>query len=561
VSSEQIAVKDEKKPSSSAISYLLSPHSFRLLFWGCTLLYVLPVWLARFLPFVDLPQHLAFVNILRNFNNPATDYARTCTLQLFPQHNVLHLFICYPLSFLVGIEGANRLFLTGAIILLPLAVLHLLRTLNARREFVFFSFLFIYNLNLLWGFLSTVLAIPLVLFLLSLELRWLGRNEESGSRKVKRSRIPLASILLLSVLFILIFLGHSLMFLFAAVLYLVVLIAAPGDRKRRLLALIPLALVLAVFVIPWQTQAFGSSEDGLMSMVLGGFELSSLLARPLHFIADSGFRADDVGPFIHKFLLVIAFTMIVIQVVRNRFRSLFRGRLLVPSLLILLSFAGYLFFPDAVSQAWFLNQRFAVFCWLFLIPLAALLAERNPQIAQITQIASGPESTKSAASVRKGILLVSTFILLVDAGNTLYRCIGFDLEAKPLAHLIARLPADRKVIGLPYELRTKPDLTGYEVFMHSGCYYQAFKRGYPGFSFASVRFSPIQYRDPSPFLELGSEWSPWYAIFPEGWQFYDYYLVHGDPRMPTKEDLDRMDFITREDRWSLYQRPDTSASR
>jgi len=529
------------------------------------LLYVLPVWLARFLPFVDLPQHLAFVNILRNFNSPATDYARTCTLQLFPQHNVLHLLICYPLSFLVGIEGANRVFLTGAIVLLPLAMLHLLRTLNVRREFVFFSFLFIYNLDLLWGFLSTALAIPLVLLLLSLELRWLGRNEESKSQKVRKSKGPfdfstfrLLDFLWLSLLFILIFLGHSLMFLFAAVLYIAVLSAAPGNRKRGLLALIPLVPVLVFLVIPWQTQAFGRSENGLLSMVLGGFQLSSLLARPLHFIADSGFRADDVGPFIHKFLLVLAFTLIISHVARNRFGSLIRGRLLVPSLLVMLSFAGYLLFPDAVSQAWFLNQRFAVFCWLFLIPLTALLAERNPRIAQT---ASGPESTRSVAGARKGILLVATFILLVDAGNTLYRCIGFDLETRPLARLVTQLPADRKVIGLPYELRTKPDLTGYEVFMHTGCYYQTFKRGYPGFSFASVRFSPIQYRDPSPFLELGSEWSPWYAIFPEGWQFYDYYLVHGEPRMPTKEDLERMKLIAREGRWSVYQRPDTSPAR
>ena len=67
-----------------------------------------------------------------------------------------------------------------------------------------------------------------------------------------------------------------------------------------------------------------------------------------------------------------------------------------------------------------------------------------------------------------------------------------------MARLISHLPPDRKVIGLPYELRTRHDMTGYDVFIHSGCYYQAFKRGYPGFSFASFRYSPIQYRDSSP---------------------------------------------------------------
>jgi hypothetical protein len=181
-----------------------------------------------------------------------------------------------------------------------------------------------------------------------------------------------------------------------------------------------------------------------------------------------------------------------------------------------------------------------------LIPLAALLT------------AELPGTGKPLARLRSCALVLC---ILLSAGNTLYRFIAFDREARPMARLIGPLPADKKVIGLPYELRTQPDLTGYEVFMHSGCYYQGFKRGYPGFSFASFRFSPIQYRDPSGFIEPGYEWSPWRFIFPEGWQFYDYYLVHGQPRPPTMEMLEKMTLVATEGAWSLYQRSDTTAAR
>ena len=532
-----------------------SDSRFRLLFWSCTLLFLLPVWLARFLPLVDLPQHLAFINILRNFHNPATDYSRTFSLHLFPQHNVLHLFLCYPLSFLFGVEGANRLFLTGYVILLPLAMLHLLNTLNARREFVFFSFLFIYNLNLLWGFMSTALAIPLVLLLLSFELRWLKQMTNSSSFIVHRSSF-IVHLLLLSILFVLIFLGHSLMFLFAAVLYLAPVIAHfRKSRARSLLALLPLVPVLAIFVIPWQAQVFGAQNDSLLSTVLSGFQLTNLLTRPLDFIASTGFRADELTSFLYKLLLVAAITLITVYAVRNRFKSLFQDRLLIPSLLVLLSFAGYLLFPGAVTQAWFLNQRFAVFGWLFLIPLVALIAGENPQIAQITQMESGTDapSPRLFPWFTTSLMLV----LLFSAGNTVYRFIAFDWEARPLARLVSQLPPDRRVIGLPYELRTKHDLTGYDVFIHSGCYYQAFQRGYPGFSFASFRYSPIQYQDTNRFIQPGYEWSPWHFIFPDGWQFYDYFLVHGRPHPPTSENLQQMKLVATEGAWSVYQRPES----
>ena len=342
-----------KSPSSSPALRPPTPDPFPLFFWSCTLLFLLPVWLARFLPLVDLPQHLALVNVLRNYANPSLDYARTYTLHLFPQHNVLHLFTSYALSFLFGIEGANRIFLSAGIILLPLAMLHLLKTCDAPREFVFLSFPFIYNLNLLWGFMSTALAIPLVLFLLSYELRWLSSMTNDECRMTNgKSRVADQSflqLLLLAALFVLIFLAHSLM-LFAAVLFYLAVLFARGGRRKGL-ALLPLVPVL-VLVLPWYAQSFAGSSTGLLSALLSGSAVVDYLTRPFQFFANVGFRADDVSVFIYVLVIVAALSTIIAQVARSRFRSLFRGGLLIPTMLALVGIAGYLLFPGAVTQAW-----------------------------------------------------------------------------------------------------------------------------------------------------------------------------------------------------------------
>jgi hypothetical protein len=305
--------------------------------------------------------------------------------------------------------------------------------------------------------------------------------------------------------------------------------------------LLPLAPVLFL-VLPWYAQSFSGSGAGLFSAVLSGSAVVDYLTRPFQFLANIGFRADDVSVFIYVLVIVAAFSTIIAHVVRSRFRSLFRGGLLIPAMLALVSGAGYLLFPGAVTQAWYLNQRLAVFCCLFVVLLAAVILPRL--WGQRLQF--------------PGWLLVSMLLVnVVSGGNTLYRFIAFDRETRPLAGLLAPLESDKKLVGLPYDLRTTPDLTGYEVFMHCGSYYQALKRGYPGFSFASFPFSPVQYREPNRFLKPGYEWSPWYAVFPDGWQDYDYFLVHGKPRPPTSENLERLRLLASAGAWSLYARPDS----
>ncbi|MEO0113010.1 MAG: hypothetical protein ABIK80_03530, partial [candidate division WOR-3 bacterium] len=52
------------------------------------LLYLLPIFFLTYFPFVDLPQHLHFVYVLKNFSK----YGAYFEKRLFPMHNTFHLF-------------------------------------------------------------------------------------------------------------------------------------------------------------------------------------------------------------------------------------------------------------------------------------------------------------------------------------------------------------------------------------------------------------------------------------------------------------------------------------
>jgi hypothetical protein len=271
--------------------------------------------------------------------------------------------------------------------------------------------------------------------------------------------------------------------------------------------------------------------------VLEGFSISYLAERINAFFISVYARADEVSMFVAKLYLVAGLTAAVVYAVRQQPRALFSGRFRPVTLLVITSFAAFLFFPGAIRQAWFLNERFVVFSYLFLTALLGMI---------IAATEYRPRWGFAA------LLLVLTF----NAVNLGYRFVEFDQEARPVARLLSPLAKDKKLLGLMYETKTKPDLLGYDFFLHFANYYQIWNRGYPGFSFASIRFSPIQYRDSTEFLPPGFEWSPSEYVFPDGWQVYDYFLLHGRAAPQDQQYIDQWQVVRSDGDWALYRKPD-----
>jgi len=154
------------------------PH--RALFW---ILFVLLILLhaciilgAEFFPFVDLPVHLAFSTQYRCLQDPGHLYQDYYFPdRLIGRPNVFYTFFCAQPVF-GSVMLAHKIFMLFYIILLPLSVWALVRSLGGDAWYSLFSFLYLYNYNLMYGFMGFAASLPLVFFILALFYIHLNRR-------------------------------------------------------------------------------------------------------------------------------------------------------------------------------------------------------------------------------------------------------------------------------------------------------------------------------------------------------------------------------------------------
>src|SRR5207253_10390704 len=81
---------------------------------------VLPVWITRYPPMSDLPQHAAQIALLRDLHNPEFPYSSMFHLNWFTPYLFGYLLI-YTLTPLVGIVGGCKLAVSLFVVGLPIS--------------------------------------------------------------------------------------------------------------------------------------------------------------------------------------------------------------------------------------------------------------------------------------------------------------------------------------------------------------------------------------------------------------------------------------------------------
>lgn len=126
-----------------------------------------PIWLVRYLPLLDLPNHLAAVAVWHYHDDPAWDFARYYDLNLVPLPYWAHYYTVHLLTYVTrSVEVANKIFLTGYALALPLGALALARRFGRSHWLALFAFPLIWNFNLADGFIAYCAgfaAVPLAL--------------------------------------------------------------------------------------------------------------------------------------------------------------------------------------------------------------------------------------------------------------------------------------------------------------------------------------------------------------------------------------------------------------
>ena len=125
---------------------------------------LLPIWIGRYLPLLDYPNHLSVTFVWRHLHEPWWDFDRYYTTHLVPLPYWVGYGAVYAMSLVVGTAVAQKLFLTLAIALLPLTVALYARAMGRDPRLAIFAFPLAWNYNVGFGFISYAAGLPALFF-------------------------------------------------------------------------------------------------------------------------------------------------------------------------------------------------------------------------------------------------------------------------------------------------------------------------------------------------------------------------------------------------------------
>jgi hypothetical protein len=242
-----------------------------LVFLALLVAHLIPLWAYHYFPSQDGPAHLANAVILREYRDPEYTAFRAyyAVNDRFTPNWLGHLVLA-GLMGLVPPLVAEKLFLTGYVVALPLAIRYAVRGIRADASFLaVLGFPFVYNYTLHMGFYS--FSYSLAAFFLASGY-WLRHKERAGFREA----------LTLALLLLLLYFTHIVSTV-AALLELVLLSLWPvvpaltGQIRRRqfsldklrsiapilvpLYATVPTLAVFALFLVQHNEGSHLSWED------------------------------------------------------------------------------------------------------------------------------------------------------------------------------------------------------------------------------------------------------------------------------------------------------------
>jgi hypothetical protein len=135
-------------------SVKVSDKHLRILFWLVAVATIVPIWAGRYLPLLDIPNHLSAIAVWHYYDDPRFDFSQWYTLNLAPLPYWGHYYFCHIVAYVTGVEVANKVYLTAYALALPLGVRALARRFERSPWLAFFAFPVVWNFNIAEGFLA-----------------------------------------------------------------------------------------------------------------------------------------------------------------------------------------------------------------------------------------------------------------------------------------------------------------------------------------------------------------------------------------------------------------------
>lgn len=393
---------------------------------------MLPLLAGRWLPFSDLPEHVAAIAALRQWSDPSFRIAEHYSFALGESQYLAYHLAGAALSFVIGTaERANLVLLVASGIAWPYAARALLRALDRDERLALFACPLFWNHALLVGLLPFVASVPLVLFGIALAVR--GRVRTVAALSVLLFFVHVQALLLFT-------------------LISAALIVALGRSRRSLLALVPGVATLGAWTAIARVGLHGRS---LLAPGQIRYADPGALARLFPFWAHDLWKthADEV--------LAIAFWLLVCAVaIRGTERRL---ALWLPFLVTLVV---YLALPYQIGGGDMLNVRLAVFLPLFVLPV---LTPRRAWPLAGAAVVTLAGAVNDAREIRLAQHEIGDFDRVLDA-----------------------IPRGSRVLSLHFRIASQR--THFPSWIHAAAHHRARNGGVTEPSFAVLGHWPLHYR-------------------------------------------------------------------
>jgi len=413
-----------------------------------------PLWVGRFVPLLDLPQHLAVVAVLRNHGDPTWGFARFFDVQWGEFTPYWSFYLATGLlSWTMSVETAARVYLTVYALAFPWAGIAVCRAFGRSPWLGLLAAPLALNTNLYLGFISYATGVLGLLLLLAV---FEGHRQEAAPRRAA----------LLVVGGIVLFFTHVQAFAFfvAAALLLAATQPALAWRARagRLLPLLPALLGL---LAPWLYIQFVAAREG----VAGRYTFGRLARLRASFQPPGEALADLPESIAGAFqdgsdLCLLGAWLVLVVWARPGLR---RPRVLLPALLALvLYFAA----PMSIAGQWNIGPRFA---WL-----AALCVLPALQVS---------EARATAVGAMAAVLAIATGV------NAARVHVAFDREAGALDEALSAIPRGTRVMALVFDPRGA--VLDKWPYLHAGQYAMVRRGGMTAANLGRVPVFPIRLRE------------------------------------------------------------------
>ncbi len=430
----------------------------------CAIAATVPLLMTSVLPSADLPEHMAQVALWKHLGDSCTRYSEIFELNFATPYLAGYL-IMRALALVMSVTAASKVTVWLSIVLFPLSLRALLRRTEADEWLSLLGFLFAYGYVFYWGFLNFALAIPVGIFAIAM-------------LHASRTRVLAALMLLLLA-------AHALMFIFCAIVTIVVAIVRRAPKM--LLTLVAPSILFAAFIVRLRAAETAAHGD----ITWWKTAPKRLLDIP------SLLFANAWEPFGALLLIGI---IIAIVITRPRItRDGSRWALFAIAMLL------YLFAPLGAFGSTYLYTRFT---WAVAVGAVFVI--------------NGPRRALPAARAIVIVLVIGWMCVLS------MRFRAFGEEVRDYEQLVEMIPANRRIVQFNVEPFSE-NVPG-PVYWHFGALYQVRRGGLIAWSFANFYPQIVRYRKGTEPL-LTSHSTPLTGIDWPGMMQYDYLLVRGpDPR-------------------------------